>query len=389
MKHNHRAHRRRRRGRHSKPQQRGTAFISAALILLVGVIAVLGVSLALPGPGKGQGAEVLVEVAEGSTLSEIAPELENKGIVDSASEFLTAASLNIKSHEVYPGFYRLREGMGAEAAVDVLTNPDNKIDMLNVNPGMTLMDLHLTNGDVRFGIYTQISQVACSVTGNDGCVTAADLERVAATVDPAELGAPEWALEPIRARGDDPKRLEGLISPGQYVVNPGMSAQEILTDLLTRSTKVYNDTGIVDRAKAINLTPYELLTAASIVEREAPAGEFDKVARVILNRLELPMRLQMDSTVNYDLETVETATTDADRERVTPWNTYASDGLPQTPIASPSEEAIRAMENPAEGDWLYFVTVDKDGTTIFNSSLEAHNEAQQQAFDSGVLDSNR
>src|SRR5699024_8627845 len=102
---------------------------------------------------------------------------------------------------------------------------------------------------------------------------------------------------------------------------------------------------------SIGITPYELLTSASLVEREAPAGEFDKVARVILNRLDEPMRLEFDSTVNYGLEDVELATTDEDRGKVTPWNTYAMDGLPETPIASPSEEAIQAMENPAEGQW--------------------------------------
>ena len=128
---------------------------------------------------------------------------------------------------------------------------------------------------------------------------------------------------------------------------------------------------------------------SSLVEREAPAGEFDKVARVILNRLDKPMRLEFDSTVNYGLEQVEVATTDEDRERVTPWNTYAMDGLPQTPIASPSVEAIDAMEHPAEGNWLFFVTVDKDGTTVFNDTFEQHQEDTRRAIDSGVLDSRR
>ena len=137
------------------------------------------------------------------------------------------------------------------------------------------------------------------------------------------------------------------------------------------------------------MSPYELLIAASLVEREAPAGEFDKVARVILNRLDAPMRLEFDSTVNYGLPSVEVATTDEDRARVTPWNTYAKDGLPETPIASPSIEAIEAMENPAEGNWLFFVTVDKDGTTVFNDTFEQHMADTVRAIESGVLDSQR
>lgn len=163
----------------------------------------------------------------------------------------------------------------------------------------------------------------------------------------------------------------------------------MLTDLITRSAKQYEATDIVTRAKSVGLTPYELVVAASLVEREAPAGEFDKVARVILNRLKEPMRLEFDSTVNYGLPSVEVATSREDRERVTPWNTYAMDGLPQTPIASPSMEAIEAMERPAEGDWLFFVTIDKDGTTVFNRTFDKHLEDTQRAYDSGILDSQR
>lgn len=173
------------------------------------------------------------------------------------------------------------------------------------------------------------------------------------------------------------------------MVNPELDAEEIITDLVTRSAKQYEDTGIVERARVLGLTPYELLTAASLVEREAPAGDFDKVARVILNRLEEPMRLEFDSTVNYGLTDVEVATTDEDRAQVTPWNTYAKDGLPETPIAAASIEAIEAMENPAEGNWLFFVTVDRDGTTVFNDTFEEHLADVNKALESGVLDTNR
>ena len=168
-----------------------------------------------------------------------------------------------------------------------------------------------------------------------------------------------------------------------------MSAKDILKDLITRSAKRYEETDIENRAKAIGLSPYELLTSASLVEREAPAGEFDKVARVILNRLDEPMRLEFDSTVNYGLEDVELATTDEARAEKTPWNTYAKEGLPDTPISSPSDEAIRAMEEPAEGNWKFFVTVDKDGTTVFSDTYDEHLDRVDDAIRSGVLDSQR
>ena len=173
------------------------------------------------------------------------------------------------------------------------------------------------------------------------------------------------------------------------MINPEHDARAVLTDLVTKSRDAYNKTGIVERAGTVGLSPYQLITAASLVEREAPAGEFDKVARVILNRLKAPMRLEFDSTVNYDVAAQEVATTDEDRQRLTPWNTYAKEGLPDTPIASPSITAIEAMENPAQGNWLFFVTIDQQGTTVFNDTYEDHLRDTQQSVNNGVLDSNR
>ncbi|MDY3127947.1 MAG: endolytic transglycosylase MltG [Corynebacterium sp.] len=379
----------------AKRKQRGLAVLIASFVLIIcAIVYIAGTVISSDGStsalndyeGTGNGQVELVEIPEGSSISLLGPELEQRDIVKSDSAFQTAAANNPQAASIQPGFYRLQGKMSADAAVKAFLDPANRVDLLDVQGGSTLSDINVLGGDVRFGIYSMIESVTC---GDGECVTKADLENVAANVDPAQLGAPEWALEPIRARGADPKRIEGLIVPGQYILNPNMKAEEILTDLITRSTKFYNDSGIVERAQAIGITPYELLTAASLVEREAPAGEFDKVARVILNRLAEPMRLEFDSTVNYGLADVELATTDEDRATVTAWNTYAKDGLPETPIASPSEEAIRAMENPADGDWLFFVTVDSSGTTVFTNTFDEHLAQVDRAVNSGILDSQR
>lgn len=319
-------------------------------------------------------------------MSELGPALVEKNVVKTQDAFDSAASMNHSASQIQPGFYRLQEEMSANAAVEALLDKNNRVDMLEVQGGATLEDVKVVGGDVRYGIYSLISEVSC----NDGnCLKKEDLEKVAAETDPAELGAPQWALEAINKRGNDPKRIEGLIAPGQYVLDPNMEAKDILKDLITRSTKRYNETKIEERAQAIGLSPYELLTSASLVEREAPAGEFDKVARVILNRLDEPMRLEFDSTVNYGLEDVELATTDKAREEKTPWNTYAKEGLPDTPIASPSDDAIKAMEQPAEGNWKFFVTVDEEGTTVFSDTYDEHLGRVDDAIRSGVLDSKR
>lgn len=377
-------------------RQRGLAVVIAALVLIIGGIIYIGVqtsgdneqATATDYEGEGNGQPVLVEIPEGSSISQLGPELVENGVVRTDAAFQSAAAANPDAANVQPGFYQLEQEMSAAAAVRALLDPENRSDLLDIHGGATLLDVNVVGGDSRPGIYSQIAALTSDGSGQGG-VSTEELENVGATTPPEQLGVPEWALEAVNARGDDPKRLEGLIVPGQYVINPALSAQEILTDLITRSTEQYNESGIVDRAAALGLSPYELLTAASLVEREAPAGEFDKVARVILNRLEEPMRLEFDSTVNYGLEDVEVATTDEDRAQVTPWNTYAKDGLPDTPIAAASMPAIEAMENPAEGNWLFFVTVDADGTTLFNDTFEQHQEDVQQALDSGILDSQR
>lgn len=376
----------------SRQRTLGTAVIVASLLLIVGLVAWIGLTRNSGGGdfnGAGNGEEQVIEIAEGSTISELGPQLEEKGVVKSNSAFQSAALAHPEAHSIQPGFYRLQAGMSAEAAVDALLDPTSRITPVQVNGGATLMDVNVVGGQTREGIYTQIQTMSCGDTPSSDCVTVEQLQDVAANSDPADLGVPEWALEVVNARAGDPKRLEGLIAPGEYVVDPGADAQAILTELITRSAEQYGSTDIVTRAQSVGITPYELLTAASLVERESPAGEFDKVARVILNRLAEPMRLEFDSTVNYDLPTVEVATGDSARQRPTPWNTYAKDGLPETPIASPSMEAITAMENPAEGNWLFFVTVDKDGTTVFNDTFEQHLEDTQRAYESGILDSQR
>lgn len=133
-----------------------------------------------------------------------------------------------------------------------------------------------------------------------------------------------------------------------------------------------------------------MLVVGSLVQKESKPADFAKVARVIYNRLNSEYdRLEFDSTVNYPLERQELATTDEDRHTETPWNTYAKSGLPATPICSPGDEALAAAEHPEPGDWLYFVTVDADGTTLFTNDYQQHLANRDKALDSGILNSGR
>ena len=121
---------------------------------------------------------------------------------------------------------------------------------------------------------------------------------------------------------------------------------------------------------------------ASLVEREARLAEdFPRVARVFYNRLEIDMLLQSDATVTYWTEqTHRASTTDKERQDASnPYNTYVHKGLIPRPISNPGDVAIDAAVNPADGEWLYFVTVNLEtGETVFSNTHEEHEKARDQ-----------
>ncbi len=124
------------------------------------------------------------------------------------------------------------------------------------------------------------------------------------------------------------------------------------------------------------MDPYEVVIVASLIQAETNRKQdYAKVARVIYNRLNHGMRLQFDSTLKYALaRNGSVFTSDSVRKTPGPYNTYLNKGLPPTPINSPTEDQLRAALNPAQGSWLYFVTINLDtGETAFASTLAEHN----------------
>lgn len=182
--------------------------------------------------------------------------------------------------------------------------------------------------------------------------------------------------ELLRAIGAEERRIEGLLFPDTYFYAPHASDIQILR----RAYRLQHEKLIAAwEARAPGLpygTPYEALIMASIVEKETGAAfERPQIAGVFLNRLRLGMRLQTDPTVIYGLGArFDGNLRKIDLQTDTPYNTYTRAGLPPTPIAMPSEAAIRAALNPDKTDALYFVARG-DGTHIFSSNLDAHNRA--------------
>ena len=160
--------------------------------------------------------------------------------------------------------------------------------------------------------------------------------------------------------------LDGLLGTGTYVVVPGQSDRQLLTEMVDRFDNVADRVGLAPGSAALGLTPYQVVTVASIVEKEGVITKnMGPVARVILNRLANGMPLQMDSTVLYAENRDGGAVTAKDLQLRTPYNTYLNHGLTPTPICFPSPEALKAALDPPAGSWLYFVLVKQDGTEAF------------------------
>ncbi len=342
--------------------------------------------------GEGK-SDVVIQVHDGDSTTVIAQTLEDQDVVATSKTFIAAAQDNSAIQAIQPGFYKMRTEISAADAVTRLTNPENRVGKLVIPEGRQLDDIRdVKSNDVTEGIFTLISNASCvDLDGDRRCVSADDLKDAAGSASLQELSVPDWATKPVEAMGDDHRRLEGLIAPGSWDVDPSASPRDILSSLVGASAYQYAQGGLLDTAKALSMTPYQILTVASLVQRESKPQDFDKVARVIYNRLVSPDhgRLEFDSTVNYSLDRQEVATTDADRGRATPWNTYVRAGLPATPICSPSSEALAAAEHPAAGDWLYFVTIDLQGTTLFTKDYPQHLANIELAKRNGVLDSAR
>lgn len=337
------------------------------------------------------GQQVLIEVHEGDYTTAIAETMLDAGVIANVATFLDAAHGSAAIAAIQPGFYRLRTEIPAATAVHQLTDPANRMGKLVIPEGRQLDDTtDMKTNAVTPGVLSLIAAASClDLNGDKHCLTAQDLRRAAATESPQALSVPDWAVGPVTRMGRDHRRIEGLITAGTWNVDPTATAPVVLAKVIGQSVAELAKSGLPGIAEQLAMTPYELLVVASLVQREALPHDFPKVARVIDNRLGEPQRLEFDSTVNYPLDRQEVATTDADRAKVTPWNTYASDGLPATPICSPGIEALHAAEHPEPGDWLYFVTIDKDGTTLFTHNYQQHLSNIEMALGNGVLDSSR
>ena len=335
------------------PRHRGRSWV--AILLSIGVLVMIGLGVRFaiqnipdfggPEDYVGEGTDpVEARVEDGQTLAEIGRTLKDLGVVASVDAWLEATKAEPKSKSIGPGLYDMRLEMSAEAAVDRMIDPDARItDKLLLREG-----LRLSKSVETISTATEISQ-----------------KKLVAAAEGGKIGLPKYAQD----------NAEGFLFPATYELEKGESATDVLSRLVDRWEQAAANVGLDAGATANGVTPYEAMIIASLIQSEGHPDDFDKVARVIYNRLDEATwggtygYLQMDATVNYALDDSEiNLTTEQLQNTESPFNTYKYPGLPPTPINSPGEAAMEAAVNPADGDWLYYVTVNPDtGETKFTA----------------------
>ena len=318
------------------------------------VIAVVGfVWLALQAyPLGGSGREVIVTVHPGDSMASIASELHTKGVISSAFAF-RIETLIFGVPIVQPGSYELKQGATFAQLRSILGATPN-VHVVTVNPGLTLHEVALS--------------VAQDTTNAFAVTFLADASHAAAT-------------SPYHPNAS----LEGLIGPGQYLVAPSETPEQLLAAMEASFQREARRAGLEPATTLNGLNSYQLLTAASIVEKEGYyALNMPKVARVIYNRLARGSALQMDSTVLYYFQQDGGTVTHAMLQTATPYNTYLNVGLTPTPICTVSLTALGAVLHAPQGPWLYFTVIDKNGTEAFSTTFAEQLANEQLAATRGI-----
>jgi UPF0755 protein len=220
-------------------------------------------------------------------------------------------------------------------------------------------------------------------------------DRVLAVLPEMERRAWDEALDTVRSvYQPEGATLEGLLFPATYEValNDRTNATKLVQQMVDTFEVVATELGLADAtatvrsATGLELTPYEVITVASMVEAETRVdAERPKVARVIYNRLIEGMRLDIDATVLYAIGRRTDALTVTDLDTVSPWNTRRSAGIPPSPIAAPGRSALAAALAPADGNWLYYVLVDPAGDHFFTNDYNEFLAVAEDSRQRGVF----
>jgi uncharacterized YceG family protein len=307
----------------------GRLIALGALALILLAIGWFLVSLFQPFKGDGNGEPVRVTIPQGSSLSQIADRLEQSGVINNAGFFQLRARLMGHSGDLRPGSYQLRKDMSFAAALDALQQgvPPNVVQV-SIPEGLSRKEIAPLTGGLR-GKYVR-----------------------------ATRRSP--ALNPRRYGARNATSLEGFLFPATYELKKGQTVAR-LRDLQLAQFKSNFDKVDMSYAKRKNLTAYDVLIIASLVEREAMlAKERPIIASVIYNRLHNDIRLDIDATTRFAVGNWKRPLLQSELQNQSPYNTRVHPGLPPGPIGNPGLSSIKAAAHPAKTGFLFYVV--KPGT---------------------------
>jgi len=310
---------------------------------------VIGGLLAACGHGAGEGPELRVLVPPGATFGDVADSLSARGIIGFKPGFLVVARMTKSDRRIEAGTYGFRRDESWRRILSDLREGRVLTAKVVIPEGFSIVKI--------------VPRIA-SITGLD---SANVVRRLSDPNAPKRFGVPG-------------PTLEGYLYPATYIFDVHAPIDTVLAHMVRAYHRVWNARRQA-RADSIQMSEREVITLASIVEKEAKLrDELPVIASVYHNRLKIGYRLEADPTVQYALGAHREKLMYSDIEKVekNPYNTYEISGLPPGPIGSPSDKAIDATLYPATTDFLYFVAR-PDGTHIFTKSLAEHNQAKQKA----------
>ncbi|MGE0615398.1 MAG: endolytic transglycosylase MltG [Bacteriovoracia bacterium] len=317
----------------------------ATIVLTIQVLPII--LFAFTPASSGSPNSVTVEIRKGDRPGAIAKTLETSGVIKSASSFQTLGTITRKWPRIKAGEYEVSSTQTPLQIFAVLGSGVSVAHPITISEGLNMY------------------QVA-DLLAQKGLAKKADF--VSLCKDPKLIAS-------LGFRPPLPRTLEGYLFPETYFFNRAMSATEMVKIMVGKFFATWTDRDEA-RAREMGLTRHELVTLASVVEKETGAPqERPLIASVFYNRLRKGMRLQSDPTTIYGIwETYKGNITREHLQQRTDYNTYAISALPAGPIANPGKAALQATLNPATSNYLFFVSKN-DGTHQFSETLEQHTRA--------------
>jgi UPF0755 protein len=321
------------------------AITSTALLLVF--LVVFGIYLDLifysDRTAGGQPLRKIITIKRGQSFAATTQYLYREGLIKSPFRFRLLARVKGADKRIQAGEYLLSSELSPNKILETMVVGKVRLYKFTVPEGYNLK---------------QIAEIISSA----GFVT--QEEFLKAATDPIF----------VRQMNIPAETFEGYLFPDTYYFPKGASAPDLITAMVERMNSLFSDQW-KQRAAEIDYSIHEVLTLASIIEKETGASfERPLISSVFHNRLRKGMRLETDPTVIYGLKNFDGNLTRKDLRTPTPYNTYKIKGLPPGPIASPGLAAIEAALYPAESDYLFFVSK-KDSTHKFSTNFKDHEKA--------------